>query len=85
MLPKYILEAMTAVERRRADAAVKKVDTLQAKMEAVQKAATRALRANEKGAQRLVDAGFKAESEWFDSMEAAKGLQDTMRKKYAKK
>ena len=85
MLPKYILAAMTAVERRRADAAIKKVDTLQAKMEAVQKAATRALRANEKGAQRLVDAGFKAEYEWFASMTAAKSLEDTMRKKYTKK
>ena len=85
LLPKYILDNMTTSEHRRVTVAVNKVNTLQAKMESVQRAATRAIRANEKGAQRLVDAGFKAEGEWFRSMEAAKALLDSLRKKYSKK
>jgi hypothetical protein len=83
-LPKYILAVMTPSELRRVTLANNKVERLKAKMISAQAAASHALDANEKSAQRLVNAGFKAEYEWITAMDAANALQGSMREKYGK-
>ncbi len=83
-LPKYILAVMTPSEMRRITLANQKVERLKANMITAQAAASHALDAKDKSAQRLVNAGFKAEYEWITAMDAAKALQDSMRQKYGK-
>jgi hypothetical protein len=83
-LPQYILAVMTPSEQRRVTLANQKVERLKAKMMNAHEAASHALDTNDKTAQHLVNAGFKAEYEWFKAKDAAAALQDSMREKYGK-